>query len=175
MTERSPKTTLDTVYSDKEAKATPWPDARTKLEQAELFWVSTIRPNGRLHVTPVVAVWLDGAFYFGSGAAERKSRNIAADPHIAVTTGCNAWAEGFDVVLHGEAVPVRDRELLQRIAETFREKYGEPWAYTVAEDGTFNGPNGAVVYEVAPTEAWGFSKGEPFGQTRWDFDPAQPV
>ena len=173
MTERSPKATLDTVYSDKEATATPWPDARAKLERAELFWVSTIRPDGRLHVTPVVAVWMDGAFYFATGPTERKARNIAADPHCAVVTGCNAWADGFDIVLHGEAVQVQDRALLQRIADTFREKYGEPWAYRLAEDGTFNGPGGAIVFEVVPTEAWGFSKGEPFGQTRWDFDTPQ--
>jgi general stress protein 26 len=170
MTEQSPRTTLDTRYSDARAEATPWPDARAKLEQAELFWVSTIRPNGRLHVTPVVGVWMDGAFYFCSGAEERKSKNISANPHCAVTTGCNAWADGFDIVLHSEAVVVLDPALLQRIADTFRDKYGERWAFKLSQDGTFNGPGGAVVYEVAPTEAWGFSKGEPFGHTRWDFD-----
>jgi hypothetical protein len=30
-----------------------------------------------------------------------------------VTTGCNTWDEGFDIVVHGEAVVVRDLPLLQ--------------------------------------------------------------
>jgi len=31
------------------------------LEKAEVFWLSTVRPDGRPHVTPMVSVWLDGA------------------------------------------------------------------------------------------------------------------
>jgi hypothetical protein len=52
MPNQSPVTTLDARYSEESAQATPWPDAVARLEQAGLFWVSTVRPDGRPHVTP---------------------------------------------------------------------------------------------------------------------------
>ena len=53
----SPVTSLDARYSEENAQPTPWPDAVTHLERAGLFWVSSVRADGRPHVTPVVAVW----------------------------------------------------------------------------------------------------------------------
>jgi nitroimidazol reductase NimA-like FMN-containing flavoprotein (pyridoxamine 5'-phosphate oxidase superfamily) len=70
----SPATSLDARYSEENAKPTPWPDAVTHLERAGLFWVSSVRADGRPHVTPVVAVWMDGALYFSSGQASRSRR-----------------------------------------------------------------------------------------------------
>jgi general stress protein 26 len=168
MQNQSPRATLDARYSSENAQARPWPDAAALLQQAGLFWVSTVRSDGRPHVTPVVAVWMDGALYFTSGAGEQKSRNLAANRHCAVTTGCNTWDEGFDVVLHGEAVVVRDRPLLQQVATAFLAKYGSDWAFEVADDGTFRGPGESLVYQLTPAQALGFGKGE-FSQTRWDF------
>jgi general stress protein 26 len=147
----------------------PWPEALALLEQAELFWVSSVRVDGRPHVTPVVGVWMDGAFYFSSGGEEQKSRNLAANPHCAVTTGCNRWNEGVDIVLHGDVAIVRERAQLQRVADAFFAKYGTSWTFEVADDGTFNGPGGALVYQLTPTQALGFGKGHPFSHTRWDF------
>jgi hypothetical protein len=164
-----PRARLDARYSEQSAEATPWIDAVTHLERAELFWVSTVRTDGRPHVTPVVAVWTDGALFFTSGPREQKSVNLAANPHCAVTTGCNRWNEGLDVVLHGDAVVVRDLALLHRVADEFLTKYGGDWAFDVADDGTFGGPGGSVVYMLAPVQGLGFAKG-PFSHTRWDFD-----
>jgi hypothetical protein len=161
-----PRTTLDARYSEEGAHATAWPDAVTHLERAGLFWVSTVRADGRPHVTPVVAVWADGALYFASGPSEQKSRNLASNRHCAVTTGCNTWNEGLDLVLQGDAVVVDDVPLLRRVADAYLAKYGRDWAFEVAEDGTFGGP---VVYQLVPVQGLGFGKG-PFSHTRWDFD-----
>jgi len=166
VSEQVPITTLDTRYSDDGAEAIPWPNALALLEQAELFWVSSVRADGRPHVTPVVAVWTDGALYFSSGPEEQKSRNLAANPSCAVTTGCNTWNEGVDIVLHGEVEIVRDLSHLQRVADAFFGKYGSDWAFEVLDDGTFRGPS--LVYRLNPTQALGFGKG-PFSHTRWDF------
>jgi len=161
-----PRTTLDARYSEQGAQATPWPDAVSHLEQAGLFWVSTVRADGRPHVTPVVAVWADGALYFTSGPREQKSKNLAANRHCAVTTGCNTWNEGLDLVLHGDAEVMHDLLRLRQVADAFLAKYGRDWAFEVAEDGTFGGP---VVYHLVPVQGLGFGKG-PFSHTRWDFD-----
>jgi hypothetical protein len=169
MTDQGPRATLDARYSQENTQATPWLDALTLLNQAGLYWVSTVRPDGRPHVTPVVAVWVDGAFYFSSGPDEQKSRNLAVNRQCAVTTGCNTWDEGFDIVLHGEAVVVRALPLLQKVADAFRAKYGSDWAFEVADDGTFRGHGVSLVYRLAPLQALGFGK-DPFSHTRWDFN-----
>ena len=169
MPDQSPRATLDARYSQEGAQAMPWPSAVARLEQAGLFWVSTVRADGRPHVTPVVAVWMDGALYFSSGPGEQKSKNLADNRHCAVTTGCNTWNEGFDLVLHGEAVIVRDLSLLQQVADAFLAKYGSDWAFEVADDGTFRGHGVSLVYRLAPVQALGFGK-DPFSHTRWDFD-----
>jgi predicted pyridoxine 5'-phosphate oxidase superfamily flavin-nucleotide-binding protein len=46
-------TTLDKPYSNPSATAVQWEETRRVLETAELFWVSTVRADGRPHVTPV--------------------------------------------------------------------------------------------------------------------------
>ena len=51
-----PVTTLDARFSDPDAIATSWDETRRVLETAELFWITTVRADGRPHVTPLVAV-----------------------------------------------------------------------------------------------------------------------
>ena len=67
-----PETKLDTRFSDADAVATSWDDTRRVLEAAELFWITTVRRDGRPHTTPLVAVWLDDAIYFCTARASRK-------------------------------------------------------------------------------------------------------
>jgi predicted pyridoxine 5'-phosphate oxidase superfamily flavin-nucleotide-binding protein len=50
----APVTTLDQRYSAPGAVATGWDETRRVLETAELFWISTVRADGRPHVTPLV-------------------------------------------------------------------------------------------------------------------------
>lgn len=165
-------TKLDTRYSSEGASATDWAEAHRRLEEAKVFWISTVRPDGRPHVTPLISVWLDGALLFCTGAEERKARNLAENPHCILTTGCNALDEGLDVVVEGEAVQVRDDARLRRIADAYVAKYGEEWRFDV-RDGAFahrGELEGIVpVYEVAPVTAFGFRRGEEFSQTRWRF------
>jgi Pyridoxamine 5'-phosphate oxidase len=60
----TPRTELDTRFSGPGAQPTSWKDTLEAIEQAEIFWISTVRADGRPHVTPLVAVWLDGALHF---------------------------------------------------------------------------------------------------------------
>uniref|UniRef100_UPI003A88402D pyridoxamine 5'-phosphate oxidase family protein n=1 Tax=Streptomyces sp. 4F14 TaxID=3394380 RepID=UPI003A88402D len=87
MTGNQPQTRLDTRYSDKKAEAIPWSEAEKLLTGAELFWISTVRPDGRPHVTPLPAVWSRGALHFCTGPEERKARNLALNPNVVLTTG----------------------------------------------------------------------------------------
>jgi general stress protein 26 len=164
-----PVTRLDERFSSPDAKPRSWPEARALLETAELFWLSTVRPEGHPHVTPLIAVWVDGAIYFCTGPDERKARNLAENRSCVLTTGCNNANDGFDVVVEGNAVRVRDEAILQLVAEAYVAKYGSDWTFTIV-DGAFHHKGGtAFVFEVAPLTAFGFGKGQPFSQTRYSF------
>lgn len=63
MARDDPATELDARYSDA-TEATPWPFGRTILESARMYWLTTVRPGGRPHVTPLHALWHDGAMWF---------------------------------------------------------------------------------------------------------------
>ena len=83
----TPVTTLDERYSDPAAVATEWDETRRALESAEVFWISTVRADGRPHVTPCVAVWLGGAVYFDTGVTQQKAVNLTANPHVELQDG----------------------------------------------------------------------------------------
>jgi general stress protein 26 len=170
MIDNEPTAELDPRFSSPDAKAAPWAQARRQLEAAEIFWLSTVRPDGRPHVTPLIAVWTDGALYFCTGPTERKARNLESNTHCVLTTGCNRIDEGVDLVVEGEAVGVSDEATLQRVADALASKYGEPFVFTV-RDGAFWSDDGgeALLFEVRPMTAFGFGKGDVFSQTRWRF------
>lgn len=170
MTVKEPETKLNPRFSSPGANAIEWETGLRRIEGAELFWLSTVRPDGRPHVTPLISVWLDGAACFCTGPDERKAKNLAENPNCILTTGCNLLAEGLDVVLEGEARQIRDQAKLERVADAYESKYGSDWHFDV-RDGAFHaeGSGEALVFEVAPLTAFGFGKGE-YSQTRWRFD-----
>jgi general stress protein 26 len=166
----SPLTRLDQRFSDPGAVATGWDQTRQALEAAQLFWITTVRADGRPHVTPLVAVWTDGALYFTTGPAEQKAVNLRTNPHVVLTTGCNRWDGGLDVVLEGEAVRVTDEDLLKHLAEVWTTKWDGRWQFSV-RDGAFEDDGSAShVHSVTPAKIFAYAKGDPFGQTRHRFD-----
>ena len=68
----TPRTELDTRFSDPAAQPTSWEDTLEAIKQAEIFWISTVRTDGRPHVTPLVAVWLDDALHFSTAGTSRR-------------------------------------------------------------------------------------------------------
>jgi general stress protein 26 len=165
----TPRTELDPRFSNAGATATPWAEGRRRLEEAAVYWISTVRRDGRPHVTPLYAVWLDDALHFCSGEAEQKSVNLAANPNVVMTTGCNNDDGGLDVVVEGTAERITEQATLERINERYIAKYGEEWRFEIS-DGVFHGGGGpAPVYRVQAGKALGFAKGAEFSHTRWVF------
>jgi general stress protein 26 len=161
---------LDARFSDPDTQPTLWDRTREVLESAQLAWVSTVRADGRPHVTPLVAVWLDGAFHFSTGADEQKGVNLATNPHVVLTTGCNDWEQGLDVTVEGEARRVTDRATLERLAAAWATKWDGSWQFDVADDGFHHrapaeSPSSpeagtiALVFAVEPTKVLAFGKG----------------
>ncbi len=150
----------------------PWAEVRDRLARERFYWLATTRPDGRPHVRPVLAVWVDGALYSSTNAAARKGRNLDHDPRCAVT----ARTDDVDVALEGRAGRVTGDETLAKVAAAYRDKYG--WPVDV-RNGAFEAPYGAptagpppyVVYRITPRQVFAFGTDDALGPrtTRWRF------
>jgi hypothetical protein len=163
-----PTPELDFRFGAPDAVPTPWPVARAAIAEAELFWISTVRAEKSPHVTPLPAVWHDGALHFCTGAGEQKGVNLERNPHCTLTTGMNRWKQGLDVVIEGEAVRVTDEARLQRLADAWEAKYDGDWRFDVVNHAFQGGGGEALVFEVVPSKVLAFAKGD-FAQTRYRF------
>jgi len=169
MASSEPMGELHREYSSPGATPTPWSEASRHVQAAEVYWLSTVRPDGRPHVTPMVAVFMDGSLYFNTGPAERKAKNLSSNPHCIITTGCNALSEGLDLVVEGDAVRVTDKSNLQRVVDAYAAKYQSPFRFTVRDSSVYGEGGEAAVFRVTPTKAFGYGRGGEFSATRWRF------
>lgn len=150
-------------------------DARSRPESgahnAWTTWLTTLNADGSPHVTPVGAMWLDGTFWFQTGAGTRKSSNVARDPRCSVAVSIR----DADVVFEGDAVRVTERAALARVAKAWADN---GWPAEPDESGSgitapFNaplqGPPPWNVYRIEPRSAVVCSGAEPGGLTRFRF------
>ncbi len=168
---------IDPRYGDASATAPPWDEIERLLTDAQLYWIITVRTDGRPHAVPLVGVWHDGAFAFCTGPDEQKQRNLDANPHVAATTGTtgvSGWNAGKDIVVEGTALRVTAADALQALADAWFAKYGDDWRFEVRGEefvelshsgGSTEG--GARVYRVKPAKVIAF--GDPHGQTTYRF------
>lgn len=166
---------IDPRYGDASAMAPLWDTVERLLTDAQLYWIVTVRADGRPHAVPLVGVWHEGAFAFCTGPDEQKHRNLERNAHVAVTTGstgAQGWATGKDVVVEGTAVRVTDAETLRTLADAWAAKYADDWRYAVRGEEFVElsssgggGPGGAWVYRVEPTKVMVF--GDDHGQTTY--------
>jgi hypothetical protein len=159
----------------------PWSRALEALETApakpedpggpKTYWLATIRPDKRPHVAGVGAIWLDGRFYFTSGAGTRKSQNLAENPNCVISVALR----GLDLVVEGRARMVTDEPTLQRLA---RHYAAQGWPATVSNGALtapFSAPSAGPapwnLCVMTPSTAVGVATIEPYGATRWRFEP----
>ncbi|KQR16261.1 pyridoxamine 5'-phosphate oxidase family protein [Cellulomonas sp. Leaf334] len=176
MSETGPTGVIDPRYGDATATAPPWGEIERRLAAAQLYWIVSVRADGRPHAVPLVGVWHDGSFAFCTGPHEQKTRNLDADPHVAVTTGstgAGGWDSGVELVVEGSAVRVTEPDALQTLADAWLAKYGDDWAFDVHGDRfverseSGGGSEGAWVYRVVPAKVLAFGGGH--GQTAYRF------
>jgi general stress protein 26 len=165
-----PVTTIDLRYSNG-TTPTPWEETRHLLETAQLAWLSTVRADGRPHVTPAFPIWLDGIGYFTTAPGEQEVINLRGNPQMVFTTGPNTWNEGMNVVAEGIAAEVTDEDVLKRLAIEWTTKWDGTWKFQV-RDGACYHPAGFVVlvFSITPSKIFAFANGPViYGQTRHQF------
>lgn len=150
-----------------DAGSAPDPDARN----SRTTWLTTVNDDGSPHVTPVGALWLDGAFWFQTGAGTRKGRNVARDPRCSIAVSLR----DADVVIEGNALRVTEPVALARIAKAWADN---GWPARADESGSgitapFNapaqGPPPWNVYRIESRSAVVALAAEPGGLTRFRF------
>jgi hypothetical protein len=138
--------------------------------QRHTMWLTTINPDGSPHVTAVGVVAHSGRWYFTSGQATRKSRNLGRDPRCAVSVATNP----FDLVIEGVADRVTNTGELASVAAAFANS---GWPCEVAGDALTAeysaqsaGPAPWHVYRVTPSTVLALGTSEPFGATKFQLD-----
>jgi general stress protein 26 len=154
-----PTPELNAEFSEPGAEARPWAEVAEALQNAEMFWLSTVRRDGRPHVAPLPAIWLDGALHFCTGSHEQKARSLQASPRCVLATGANQFRSGLDVVVEGSAVHITGAAQLQRLAAIWKSKLD--WDFQVT-DGGFRDPGAkaglVVVFGVQPAKILAFGR-----------------
>jgi len=167
---------LDARFSEA-SEPIGWQQVGDALAAAELYWLTTVRKDGRPHITPLIGAWVDSqeeqAFVFCTGPEEQKAQNLAACTAVAVTTGVNTWNDGLDVVVEGNAERVTGLDTLTRLADAIREKYRGEWDFTPDDEGfghtdASGDSHIAYAYRVSPGKVLAFAK-SPHGQTTFRF------
>jgi hypothetical protein len=133
-------------------------------------WLTTVNPDGSPHVMPVGVIKVDGSWYFTSGPATRKSRNLTRNPRCVVSVA----AQPFDLVVEGAAERVTEAGELTSAAEAFADN---GWPAEVAGDALtaeYSAPSAGPapwhVYRVNPSTVFAFGTSEPFGATKFQLD-----
>ncbi|MFB4318979.1 pyridoxamine 5'-phosphate oxidase family protein [Actinomadura sp. 21ATH] len=167
---RDPEVRFDGRFSGPGAEATPWAATRAVLESAQMFWITTVRADGRPHVTPLVAVWVDETLHFSTGPQEQKAVNLTRNPNVVLTTGTEQWDRGLDVTVEGTAERVTGRAALERLVAPWAAKWDGQWRYEVTDDGLGHrfehGTGVAHVFAVRAAKILAFGK-NPFSQTTY--------
>src|SRR6478609_7048391 len=150
-----------------DAGSAPAPDA----PNSRTTWLSTVNEDGRPHVTAVGALWMDGTFWFQTGAGTRKGRNVARDPRCSVAVSI----PDTDVVFEGDASRVTEPEAVERAAKAWAQQGwpAEPDDSRSGITAPFNAPSQGPppwnVYRIELRSATVTLGTEPGGLTRFRF------
>jgi Pyridoxamine 5'-phosphate oxidase len=179
--ERAP--TTEEALVEEGGATTSWEDARNRLANPEPgghSWLATVRPDGRPHLVPVLAFWMDGTLHFVAGEGTQKGRNLAADGRCVIGTESRGLPS-LDIVVEGRAEPLADEDDVRRVTELLK---ANGWPLEVRGNGVHGphsptaGPPPYRIFRLEPITAFGqpgtyameqFEQDELPKPTRWTF------
>jgi len=135
-------------------------------------WLATIDEDSSPHVNGIGALWVDGTFWFETGEATRKARNLARDPRCSLSLATRE----FDLVVEGTAELIEDPGMVVTMAEHWASG---GWPCRVDDSGVrltadFSAPSAGAppwaVYRITARQATVLATVEPGGATRFTFD-----
>lgn len=112
----APENTPGRAVSD---RTVPDRTVLNRLATEPNVWLSTVRPDGSPHTTPVWFVHLRDRWWVGTDSGTVKVRNTARNPHVSL-----ALEDGrYPVVAEGEVAGLARPPFPRDVVEAFRAKY----------------------------------------------------
>jgi PPOX class probable F420-dependent enzyme len=115
------------------------PATLQRLQTEKNLWVTTVRPDGRPHLTPIWFAWFDEKVYICIPANSVKARNIKQNPRVAISLEDGT----HPVICEGTARPIA-KPGPDEVRTIYQQKYN--WDY--ATDGDYG-----WLVEITP-EKW---------------------
>ncbi|HSL28311.1 MAG TPA: pyridoxamine 5'-phosphate oxidase family protein [Anaerolineales bacterium] len=136
-------------YVDNPVSFLTWDWVARRLTESENYWLCSVRPDGRPHVVPRWAVFLDGNVYYDGSPETRHNQNIESNPHVSLHLENGTEA----IILEGTSVPAGkpSPELGQRLANAYQAKY-RAFGYAPAPDSWDQG--GLYIFTPRQCIAW---------------------
>jgi hypothetical protein len=110
-------------YVDHPVSYVDWSWVAAQLTDSKNYWLCSVRPDGRPHVVPRWAVYIDGKIYYDGSPETRHAQNIEFNPNISV------HLENGDqvVIFEGASIPAvkPTPELDTQLVEAYRKKYAQ--------------------------------------------------
>jgi hypothetical protein len=135
-----------------------WQLIEERLIAATVYWLASVRPDGRPHVVPRWGVWLDGKFWYDGSPATRHSQNVEVNP------ACALHLESGTTVTIVEGTSVRSDpisgDLGVRLAAEYSRKYkdlsyepaADAWSDEIAGGMRIVVPLKAIAWSQFPTD-----------------------
>jgi nitroimidazol reductase NimA-like FMN-containing flavoprotein (pyridoxamine 5'-phosphate oxidase superfamily) len=102
-------------------RTVPWETVREELTKARVYWLATVRRDGRPHVVPVDGVWVDDRFYYGGAPETVHRRTVDANPEVVMHIGDGLQA----FIVEGRVeVTMRSPKEAEQLAAVANDKYG---------------------------------------------------
>ena len=120
-----------------------------RFAQADCSWLSTVRPGGRAHSTPIWHVWYRGRAYIVTTSGAVKTANILENPNVVVTHPDPVDA----LIIEGWATPAAKLEA--QLQPLFKAKYD----WDISSDTEYD-----TIIEITPTKLMAWGK---YGQGCW--------
>ncbi len=126
-----------------------WEYVAQKLTDAKNYWLASVRPDGRPHVVPRWAVFVEGCVYYDGSPETRHARNLEQNPQVALHLESGDQA----IIAYGTARPAGKPapELAQKIAAAYCAKYT---AFGYSPEPNQWDEGGLYVFEPKSVLAW---------------------
>jgi len=124
-----------------------WSTVERAIRTSPRYWIATADADGAPHVIQQWGAWVEGRLYWEGGRTTRWAKNLARDPHVAVTVE----RAGLAIMIEGRAIFAKpDPELARKIVAGYGAK---PYLGYVPSPKNWSG-HGLPALEPAKIFAW---------------------
>lgn len=106
-------------YSKKPEGMLTWDEVEAALASTQVYFLSTIGPDGGPHTTPIWGAWVGHHLYFEGGDETRWSKNLASDSRMSF----GAEAGGFHMSGKGIVGRTKAGSLFKKVVANYASKY----------------------------------------------------